>query len=174
MKVMAFGASSSSTSINKKLAAYALGLIENVDGEVLDLRDYPLPLYSEDLEKESGIPASAHAFFKKIAESDAIIISLAEHNGSYSAAYKNLFDWCSRIHPKVFQNKPMVLLSTSPGGSGAASVLASAIASAPFFDGDVRGSLSVASFYDVYDLDANRITSDDIVNELSVAVNKLY
>ncbi len=83
----------------------------------------------------------------KIAESEAIIISFAEHNGSYSAAYKNLFDWCSRINPKVFQNKPVVMLVTSPGPGGAGRVLA-ATTSAPYFDADLKGSLSIPSFYD--------------------------
>ena len=174
MKVIAFGASTSPSSINKKLAAYTLGLMENVDGEVLDLRDYTLPIYSEDLEQASGIPAAAQAFFQKITDSDALIISLAEHNGSYTAAYKNLFDWCSRINSKVFQGKPMVLLSTSPGPGGASSVLGAAVNSAPYFNGDLRGNYSVASFYDVYDPEADQITGDDINNELKELVKKLF
>ena len=109
----------------------------------------------------------------KIGNSDAVIISFAEHNGSYTVAYKNIFDWASRINPKVFQNKPMVLLATSPGPGGASSVLAAATASAPYFDGVVKASLSVPSFYDNFDIEQGRITNGEINRQLLTAVNSL-
>ena len=87
----------------------------------------------------------------KIAEADALVISFAEHNGSYSAAYKKIFDWCSRISTKVYQGKATILLATSPGPGGAASVLAAATGSAPYFAADLKGSLSVPRFYDNFD-----------------------
>ena len=112
MKLLAFAASSSKKSINKELVTYAAHLLEGADVDVLDLNDYELPLFSVDKEVELGNPPLAKAFLLKIASSDAVIISFAEHNGSYSAAYKNLFDWCSRIGQKVFHDKPLVLLRT--------------------------------------------------------------
>jgi len=139
----------------KKLVTYAVGLLDNMQTEILDLNDYELPLFSEDKEKEIGQPDLAKEFLGKIAACDAAIISFAEHNGSYSAAYKNLFDWCSRVNPKVFQNKSLILLATSPGAGGASSVLNTAMTSAPFFSGNVKGSLSVPSFYDNFDLESN-------------------
>ncbi|NOQ90936.1 MAG: NADPH-dependent FMN reductase, partial [Gammaproteobacteria bacterium] len=93
--------------------------------------------------------------------------------GSYTVAYKNIFDWASRINPKVFQNKPMVMLATSPGPGGASSVLAAAIASAPFFDGEVKASLSVPGFYDNFDVEQGRIINDEINAQLLTAVNSL-
>lgn len=170
MKIIAFGASSSSKSINKQLATYAANLAANlaaevqanINIEVLDLNDFELPLFSQDKEAELGQPEAAKAFFNKLGESDAIIISFAEHNGSYSAAYKNLFDWASRINQKVFQNKPMLLLATSPGLGGAGSVLAAATSSAPYFDGNVKASLSVPSFFDNFDVKNNRLTNDEL------------
>ena len=118
MKVVAFAASNSRNSINKLLVTYAASLLDSWETEILELNDFELPLFSVDREAELGQPELAKLFLKKLADADAIIISFAEHNLSYSAAYKNLFDWCSRITPKVFQGKPMVLLSTSPGGHG--------------------------------------------------------
>ena len=173
MKVIAFGASNSKNSINKQLAAYTLSLVEGAEGEVLDLNDYDLPLFSEDKEKEIGQPKPAQDFLDKIAGSDALIISFAEHNGSYSAAYKNLFDWCSRIDPKVYQGKSLVLLATSPGPSGASSVLAAATNSAPYFNGEVKGSVSVPKFYDNFDVESGRISNADIEQKLRDAVKKL-
>lgn len=173
MKVLAFAASSSTKSINKRLATYAASLLDGAEVEVLDLNDYELPLFSQDKEAELGSPDLAGQFFSKIGGSDALIISFAEHNGSYTAAYKNLFDWCSRIDQKVFQNKPMVLLSTSPGKGGAGSVLKSAVESAPYFAGDVKASLSVPSFHDNFDLEAGAITNDEIREKLVSAVGAL-
>jgi len=173
MKVLAFAASSSKSSINKKLVTYSANLLEDIDIEILDLNDYELPLFSEDKEKEIGQPKLALEFLSKIGDSDAVIISFAEHNGSYSVAYKNIFDWCSRINPKVFQNKPMVMLSTSPGGRGASTVLSQAIKSAPHFDGEVISSYSVPSFYENFDIEKGYIINQEIKNELTFEVNKL-
>ncbi|MBL4838495.1 MAG: NAD(P)H-dependent oxidoreductase [Kordiimonadaceae bacterium] len=157
MKLLAFAASNSKQSINKKLATYAANLFKKhhkeTTVEILDINDYEMPLYSVDKEAELGQPIEAKRFLEKIGNADALIVSFAEHNGTYTAAYKNLFDWVSRIEGKFFQNKPMVLLATAPGPGGAASVLATAETSAPFFGSDVKASLSVPNFYEVFDTD---------------------
>ena len=177
MKIVAFGASTSSKSINKQLAQYAGELATEIktgiDLEVLDLNDYEIPLFSQDKEAELGQPEAAKAFFDKLGASDAIIISFAEHNGSYSAAYKNLFDWTSRINQKLFQNKPMILLSTSPGPGGAANVLTAAIGSAPYFAGDVKASLSVPSFFENFDVEQAKLTNAALALQLKTAVQNL-
>ena len=173
MKLLAFAASNSKQSINKQLATYATTLLEGADVEVLDLNDYELPLFSVDREKELGQPALAKAFLLKIASSDAVIISFAEHNGSYSAAYKNLFDWCSRIGSKVFQDKPLVFLSTSPGARGGASVLAAATASAPYFAGRVQASLSIPSFNENFDVERGILINEELNAQLIEAVGRL-
>jgi len=173
MKILAFAASSSSTSINRQLVRYAASLHNHATIEELDLNDYELPLYSEDREAELGQPDLAKAFLQKIAGSDALIIAFAEHNGSYTVAYKNIFDWASRINPKVFQNKPMVLLASSPGPGGAASVLATATGSAPFFDGKVTASLSIPDFYDHFNLEQKQIENDELKTQLQNAINSL-
>ena len=168
MNVLAFAASNSKQSINKQLIQYAGGLLAEKNAQVsyLDINDYEMPIYSGEREEESGIPQLAHDFFKKIGEADAIVISFAEHNGNYTAAYKNLFDWTSRIDMKVFQGKPMVLLATSPGPGGAASVLSIAKTSAPFFNGEVKGDVSIPSFYDNFDSELNVITNEELNGKL--------
>ncbi|ACA88013.1 NADPH-dependent FMN reductase [Shewanella woodyi] len=173
MKLLALAASSSSKSINKQLATYAASLVEGADVEILDINDYEMPLFSQDREDELGHPELAQRFFAKIGEVDGIIISFAEHNGSYTAAYKNLFDWTSRIDQKVFQNKPMVLLSTSPGPGGANTVLTAAKGSAPHFAGDVKASLSIPSFFDNFDMEAGKLRNEELKQALYEAVNKL-
>jgi len=173
MKLLAFAASNSRKSINKQLVTYAATLVDGAMVEVLDLNDYELPLFSVDREQELGHPELAKAFMAKVAASDAVMISFAEHNGSYSAAYKNLFDWCSRIGQKVFQEKPLVLLSTSPGARGGASVLAAATSSAPFFAGHVKASLSIPSFYENFDVERGTLKNEALKTKLVEAVSQL-
>lgn len=122
-KIVAFGASSSKKSINKRFSIYASNQFNGVDKLILDLNDFEIPIYSEDKENEFGIPKEALKFYNILKESDGIIISFAEHNGSYTVAFKNIFDWISRIDKIVWWNKPMLLLSTSDGIRGAVSVL---------------------------------------------------
>lgn len=173
MKIIAFAASSSTKSINKKLVTYASSLLRDSSTEVLDLNDYELPIFSQDKEIEIGQPELAKQFLAKISECDAVIISFAEHNGSYSVAYKNIFDWCSRINPKVYQNKPMVLLATSPGKGGGATVLATAMNSIPFFDGIVKGSFSLPNFYDNFDIENNVVSNEALVTQLKKEVENI-
>lgn len=173
MRIIAFAASSSSQSINKKLARYALSLVTDHDCELLDLRDYDLPIFSTDLESELGHPEAAKKFFQKLGDADAIIISFAEHNGSYTAAYKNLFDWCSRINSKVFQGKPLLLLATSPGGRGGATVLSQAVSAAPFFNGIVKASLAVPSFGTNFDSEQGVVSNPELAAALRDGVKSL-
>ena len=174
-KVIAFAASNSRRSINQKLVTYACSLLRDAsDVEILDLNDYELPLFSVDREDELGQPPLAQAFLQKINDSDGIIISFAEHNGCYSVAYKNLFDWVSRIQPKVYQDKAMVLLSTSPGGRGGKSVMEIALAQIPRFGGEIRASVSVPSFGENFESDTGRIGNAEIAAEIDRAVNSLF
>lgn len=173
MNILAFAATNSKKSINKQLVTYAANLVDDAKVEVLDLNDFELPLFSEDREEELGQPQLAKDFLTKLSSSDAIVISFAEHNGSYSAAYKNLFDWASRIEREVFANKPMVLLATSPGPGGAQSVLAAAESAAGFFAGDVKASLSVPSFFDNFDVESQQLSNDELNAQLVGAINSL-
>ena len=173
MKIVAFGASNSSTSINKTLASYAANLLEGAEVKVLDLNEYQVPMFSEDTEKEIGQAEGAKAFLDDLAQADAIIVSFAEHNGSYTAAYKNLFDWSTRIERNVFQQKPVVYLATSPGLGGAQTVLAAATGSAPYFGAEVKASLSVPSFYDNFDLESGSFRNEELAEAVKKAVSEL-
>jgi NAD(P)H-dependent FMN reductase len=173
MKVLAFAASSSRQSINKQLATYVASNIDNAKVELLDLNDYEMPIYSSDRENESGIPEQAHRFFNKITEADAIVISFAEHNGSFTAAYKNIFDWASRINMKVYQEKAAILLATTPGPGGAKSVLNAATDSAPYFALNVKASISVPSFFDNFDVQTEQLTNPEIIDQIKTAINSL-
>ncbi len=171
MKILAIAATNHKNSINKQLLEYTATMTQkhfkgDVEIEVLDLTDYEIPFYRQDREEADGIPEKAQALYSKIGFADAVFISFAEHNGGYTAVYKNIFDWMSRINIKVYQGKPALFLSTSPGASGAASVLKSAETSAPFWGADLKGTFSLPSFYDNFDLDSGTLTNTELKNGL--------
>ncbi|SDW36213.1 NADPH-dependent FMN reductase [Flavobacterium degerlachei] len=170
MKIIAFGGSPSKNSINKKLATYAASLFENADVEVLDLNDFQMPLFSVDIEEEIGQHPLAQAFLDKITTADILVVSMAEHNGNYSAAFKNIFDWCTRINAKVFQNKPMLLMATSPGAKGGASVLGVAKNAFPFYGGNINATFSLPSFNDNFDIKKGQISNPELDNQLKEIV----
>ncbi|MBJ2174547.1 NAD(P)H-dependent oxidoreductase [Aureibaculum sp. A20] len=145
-KIIAFAGSNSKQSINKKLVVLASEQLKNVDVTILDLNDFDLPLYGIDEEIENGYPEDAKRFNELLKDSDGILISLAEHNGAYTVAFKNIMDWASRIDGMVWKNKPMLLLSTSPGGRGGASVMELALGKFPFMGSDIIANFSLPFF----------------------------
>ena len=151
MKTLAFAASSSRASLNKQLVAHALDRIESDEKQLLDLNDFPLPLYSIDLEKENGIPAHVIKFAEHIESADLILISFAEHNGSYTAVFKNLLDWLSRHKSKCFENKKMIFLSTSPGPRGGRGVMDAALDRFPRHSAEILGHFCLPNFNDNFD-----------------------
>lgn len=165
-KVITLGGSSSKGSINKVLAEYAGSLVNDAEIINLDLNDYNLPLYSIDIENESGFPDDLNSLNKILEESDGIVLSLAEHNGAYSAAFKNTFDWLSRIEGKVWRNKPMLLLSTSPGPRGGQSVMELALSRFPYNGGNIVASMTFPSF------GQNFIDGDVVDDALKLKINE--
>jgi len=171
MKVVAFAGSSSKESINKKLVTYASGLIKGAEIELLDLNDFEMTIYSIDKEKQDGVPYNAILFQEKLKSAELILISLAEHNGSYSAAFKNIMDWKSRLEGKIWENKRMVLLSTSPGVRGGASVLNTALTSFPFQGAEIVGHFSLPSFIDNFK--DGKIVDERLNNDLLKIIEKI-
>ena len=144
--IIAFAGSNSKTSINKQLAAYASSKVNHVNVNLLDLNDFEVPLYGIDYEQVHGIPDKVKAFFEYIKSSDGIVLSLAEHNGAYASVFKNLFDWVSRIDTKFWSDKPMLIMATSPGGRGGATVLDIAKKSFKHMGANIVAEFSLPSF----------------------------
>ena len=170
-RIIVFAGSNSRQSINKRLAQYAASLLQHATHELLDLNDFPLPVFGVDLERENGYPDAALAFDAKIRSCDGIILSLAEHNGSYSAVFKNLLDWLSRIEGKLWRNKPMLLMSTSPGARGGAGVMAAATDRFPRHDSQIIGTFSLPSFKDNFE---GEKIADSVLNEELVGLVKKF
>jgi chromate reductase, NAD(P)H dehydrogenase (quinone) len=108
----------------------------------------------------------------KISSADFLVVSLAENNSSFNAGFKNIFDWNSRINPKQFQNKPMLLMATSPGKRGGSSVLEHANKIFPFYGADIKATFTLPSFYENFD-DQKGIVSESHKKQLSEIVSSL-
>ena len=131
-KILAFAGSTRESSYNKKLVNIAAKIAQNTGAQVtvIDLRDYPLPLYDGDLEEKSGVPDNALAVRAMMMERHGIILSCPEYNSAISAVLKNTIDWVSRPVPNqpalaAFTGKTAALLAASPGALGGLRGLAS-------------------------------------------------
>jgi chromate reductase, NAD(P)H dehydrogenase (quinone) len=125
-KIVALAGSTRSGSFNKKLIALAADAAraEGADVTVVDLRDLALPLFDEDLEAASGLPAGAKKFKTLLRESDGFIIASPEYNSSITPVLKNAVDWASRAESEgepplaAYRGKVAALCSASPGALG--------------------------------------------------------
>lgn len=125
-KLLAFAGSARRDSFNKLLVQIAAKGAEAAGAEVtfLDLADYPMPLFDQDLEAEQGMPENAAKVKKLFQEHDGFIIASPEYNSSLSPLLKNTIDWCSRATEEnepplsAYQGKTAALLACSPGALG--------------------------------------------------------
>ncbi len=152
-KILAFAGSNSSTSLNHKLVKYTVSLIEGHDLKLLDMVNYPFPMFSEDYERENGYSDSLVGLKDDLAAADGIIISVNEHNSHPSAYFKNLIDWLSRVERKFLAEKPVLLMSTSGGKRGGASALNSIKDLLPRFGAEVVATFSLPSFNHTFEGD---------------------
>ncbi len=120
MKLLIFAGSLRTDSCNKKFAREAFRLVKEagVDGEFIDLKDYPMPVYDGDIEIASGIPEGTVALGQKILAADALVVSTPEYNGSIPGILKNVIDWLSREKTVSLTGKHLLLLAASPGKLG--------------------------------------------------------
>jgi chromate reductase, NAD(P)H dehydrogenase (quinone) len=120
LKVLVFGASLRADSLNRKLAALAARVAEQ-NGATVDhasMRDFDVPSYDGDVEKQGGLPKGAAEFKRRLDDCDAFIVSSPEYNGSMPGLFKNLIDWTSRYRPQPFDGKQGLLMSASPSMAG--------------------------------------------------------
>ncbi len=130
VKVLAFSGSTRTDSLNKKLVEEAALVAREMGARVtvIDLRDYPMPLYDGDLEK-LGMPDAVRKFRDLMIAHDAIIIASPNYNRSVSGVLKNALDWASRGEGareslEAFEGKKFAIMSTSAGKKGGCKGLA--------------------------------------------------
>lgn len=126
IKILAFAGSTRRESFNKKLVKIAVEGARAAGAEVMliDLRDFPMPLYDGDLEAESGLPEYARKLKQLMIAHHGFLIAAPEYNSSITGVLKNTIDWTSRPESDdepdlvCFRDKTVALMSASPGGLG--------------------------------------------------------
>lgn len=125
-KILAFAGSLRKDSYNKKLVKIAMKGAEEAGAKVtyIDLKDYPLPVYDQEIEDSQGLPENALKLKELMLASDGFLISCPEYNSSMPAVFKNTIDWASRMAKPdekylcCFIDKVVALMSASPGQLG--------------------------------------------------------
>lgn len=124
-RILAFSGSARSASFNQRLVEHAARTAVDLGAEVtvINLRDFPMPLMNQDLEREEGVPAEALRLKSLLAAHDGILLSAPEYNSSITPLLKNSLDWVSRrvgdeAPMLAFRGKTAALLSASPGRLG--------------------------------------------------------
>jgi NAD(P)H-dependent FMN reductase len=124
-RILAFAGSTRVLSYNKRLVQVAARAAGEAGAHVttIDLRDFPLPLFDEDLEIASGMPEPGARLKRLFLDHDGLLIASPEYNSSVTAVLKNAIDWVSRAAPgeppvAAFQGKTAAILSASPGALG--------------------------------------------------------
>jgi chromate reductase, NAD(P)H dehydrogenase (quinone) len=124
-KILCFAGSLRRDSFNKKLVKIAMAGAKDAGADVtyLDLKEIPLPVFDEDLEKAEGIPENAKKLKQLMKSHQGFLLSCPEYNSSITGALKNAIDWASTPAPdekplECFDGKVAGLMAASPGGLG--------------------------------------------------------
>ena len=129
-KILIFAGSARRGAYSRQLAAAATMLVESHGGTptLIDLGDFPTPLYNADLEAELGIPQQVMEFRRLVATHDGLVVVTPEYNGFVTPLLLNMLCWASRPSPgddfgNVFQGRPVALAASSPGRLGGVRVI---------------------------------------------------
>jgi len=170
-KILAFAGSNSAESINRTLLEYAVTKFTQHTVSTIDLRDFDAPLFSQDIEGQSGIPERIRQLRTVFDEHEAFLIASPEHNGMMPAFFKNTMDWISRMEGKIFQQKPVMLMSTSPGPRGGRTNLANMKAVFPHWGASaVFAGFHLGSFYEAFNTENRTLTRPEDERALKHAV----
>lgn len=179
-KILAFAGSARRDSVNKKLVMFAAGKARDLGADVtlIDLADYPMPLYNGDYEDEHGQPGTATKIYELMKAHDGFLIACPEYNSSITPLLKNTIDWVSRPHEgdsslAAYSGKTAALLSASPGAFGGMRGLVhvrSILSSIGVFV--VPNQAAVGSAHKVFD-DAGAITDGKTATRIETVVRQL-
>ena len=136
-------------------------MIEDHQVQLLNMANFPFPMYSIDVEKERGFSNSLVELKNDIEKAGGLIISVNEHNSNPSAYFKNLVDWLSRLERKFLDGKKVLLMSTAPGGRGGIGSIQVTEKLVSRFGGEVVSTFSLPFFRDKFNTEIG-ITENDL------------
>lgn len=170
--ILALAGSNSSTSVNYKLVKHTASIIQDHEIQLLDMAKYPFPMYSEDEEKQNGFSNSLVELKNDFQKTNAVVLSVNEHNSNPSAYFKNVLDWLSRLDRIFLQDTKVLLMSCSPGKRGGIGALGVVQNMLPRFGAEIVSTFSLPSFYQNFDAEKGIV--DEVLNkEHQEAVNAL-
>jgi chromate reductase len=124
-KILAFSGSARKNSYNQQLVRIAAQGAEQAGAEVslINLGDFPMPIFNQDYEAEHGLPEAARAFKRLLIEHDGFLIASPEYNSAFSPLLKNAIDWASRREGDeapllAYRGKVAGIMAASPGALG--------------------------------------------------------
>lgn len=170
-KIIVFVGSNSSTSITFQLTNWVVKQMNNVSVDFVALNEYTPVLYSQDIERESGFPKELNSLLDRFKAADACLIATNEHNGSWSAYMKNVFDWLSRMDRAFLENKNIFALSCSPGARGGLGSLEQSIRLLPRMGGNVVASSTFPNFATNFNVQTSEVTDGEIKSKLLDQLN---
>src|SRR5205085_9825896 len=120
-KILAFAGSLREHAYSKRVLNVAVegARAAGADVTVIDLRDFPMPIYNADEHEANGFDENALKFQTLLSEHDGLLIASPEYNGSIPGGLKNQIDWASRKSGEfgqieVFKGKVAALITASP------------------------------------------------------------
>jgi chromate reductase len=174
--ILFFAGSNSPKSLNQSVVIAVSEMLKASNNTVINLRDYPMPIYSVETEQQDGVPENAKKLRTLIDKTESLVISVPENNGSVSAFFKNTMDWLSRIDKnyKILKNKSVLLLSASPVGGGANSII-HAETILKRLGASITGKVVISKFHEqLQEIDGKFQFKDESVrNEISELAAKL-
>ncbi|TYP95355.1 NAD(P)H-dependent FMN reductase [Fodinibius salinus] len=168
--IIAFAGSNSSNSINAQLTKAAINNISIEDVNYVDLRNMDIPMYRKELENQQGIPQPIKNLYQKMTKAEGFIVASPEHNGLLPAFFKNIIDWLTRIDQEIFMNKPVLLLSASPGDNGGATNLSILSDLMPFWGAEVVDTYSLGKYNEHFDNESQSIVNQKELKKLSTVI----
>jgi len=171
-KIIAFTGSTNPDSINEKLVQSAIKQFDHQIFEYIDLKKLDIPMYSQKIEAQ-GFPKAIKELYQRFIEAKGFLIASPEHNGLPTAMFKNTIDWLSRIDQRFFAEKPVLLISTSPGAAGGKTHLQVLENLIPRWGGNLMGLYALPNFFGNFDEDNLTVKNSSENEKLHQAVSNL-
>lgn len=93
-------------SINGVLRRHMSKKLRDAGVEVtdLDLNDFPMPIFNQDIEDAGDTPEAAKALADGFRSNDIVLLIAPEYNGGITPLVANLISWTSRTRPNPFRH----------------------------------------------------------------------
>lgn len=124
-KILAFAGSVRRESFNRRLLPAAVAGARDAGVEVthIELADFTLPLFDQDMEARDGLPANARRLKDLFKDHAGLLLACPEYNSSITPLLKNTLDWVSRKEGAEpgsvpYKRKVVGLVSASDGRWG--------------------------------------------------------